>query len=365
MAYEIDYNDKRFKEVEKVEKQALKESDKMYNGMISEADSFYEGQSQKWDDWNKGQADLINKQTDFTINKVEQEKEQAKKDYLKEQSNAYVDWQKQSNSYSANAEEMAASGLMNSGYSESSKVAMYNAYQGRVAMAREVYNKALLNYNNSITEARLQNSSALAQIAYQTLVQQSELALQGFQYKNSLLIDKANRQMQINEMYNNRWQNVLQQMNTENSMAEQVRQYNESLAEERRQFNEQMSFKMGGGGRNSGYNNDNSGKIKLGDAGDDEIVLDGGSSTLDEIIDRGRPKTEKEIKEQTEKQEKQLPISMSSVTDLGLGQISSGKLAELEASGDIIGEDNGSGLKVFRWSSPEAARRHGAKITIK
>ena len=238
--YDIDYNDQRFTQVESDKNVALNDLENTYADMIDKSDSYYQAQidaSQKWAD---RQAQLQQEKTDFAIEKIEQQKAQAQKDYTKEQSGAYVDWQKQSNQYGANAEQMAAQGLAGSGYSESSQVSMYNTYQNRVATAREVYSQAVLNYNNSITEARLQNNSLLAEIAYNALQQQLELSLQGFQYKNQLILDKTNKKLEVDQMYYNRYQDVLQQINHENALAEQVRQFNENKALEQQKLQEQI-----------------------------------------------------------------------------------------------------------------------------
>lgn len=237
MAYEINYDDKRFTEVETDKKAALTENEKTYGGMISNTDKYYQDQIDASKDWADKQTQLQKEQTDFAIQKVEQQKEQAKKDYTKEQSGAYVDWQKQSDQYGVRAEQIADRGMQNTGYSESSQVSMYNTYQNRVATAREAYSRAVLNYDNAITEARLQNNSALAEIAYKALQQQFELSLHGFQYKNSLLLEQANKKFQIESEYHNRYMDVLNQINTENALAEDIRQFNEQMAEEQRQFN--------------------------------------------------------------------------------------------------------------------------------
>ena len=264
--YAINYDDKRFTEVEADKKAALSENEKLYSGMVNESDKYYQAQIDASKEWADKQTQLQQEKTDFAIDQIEQQKDQAKKDYTKEQSGAYVDWQKQSNQYGANAEQMAAGGLQNSGFSESSQVSMYNTYQNRVATARESYNNAILNYNNAIKDAQLQNNSALAEIAYQALQQQLELSLQGFQYKNNLLLEQANKKLQIDSEYYGRYQDVLAQINTENSLAEQIRQYNESLAEDKRQFDaslaeEQRQYneslaaskaKSSGGGSNGG-----------------------------------------------------------------------------------------------------------------
>ena len=174
--------------------------------------------------------------TDFAIEKIEQEKQQAEKDYTKEQKGAYTDYQRQSNAYGVNAEQMASSGLNNSGYSETSKVSMYNTYQNRVATARDSFNKAVLNYNNSIKEAQLANNSALAEIYYNALKTQLELGLEGFQYKNTLLQNQMSAKQNLEDSYYNRWHDVLDQINKENELAEQIRQYNENLQLQKQQL---------------------------------------------------------------------------------------------------------------------------------
>ena len=240
--YDINYNDDRFQKVEADKKVALSDIEKTYGNMINQSDSFYQKQMDAAQGWADKQTELQNEQTDFAIEQIQQQKDQAKKDYTKEQSGAYVDWQKQSNQFGANAENVAAGGLQNTGFAESSQVSMYNTYQNRVATARESYNRAVLNYDNAMNDARLKNNAALAEIAFKTLQQQLELSLQGFQYKNQLLIEQANKKTEVDNNYYGRYQDVLQQINTENALAEQIRQYNEKMAEEKRQYNETLAF---------------------------------------------------------------------------------------------------------------------------
>ena len=240
--YAINYDDKRFQEVENQEATALKETKGTYDKMINSSESFYQQQIDASKEYANKQSELQQAQTDFAIEKVEQAKDQAKKNYTKEQKGAYTDYQKATNEYGANAETLAAQGLNQTGYSESTRTSAYNTYQNRYMTARESYNQAILNYDNNIKEAQLANSSALAKIAYEALQQQLELSLQGFQYKNTLLLQKLEAVNQTKDRYYNRYQDVLQQINTENAMAEQIRQYNESLAEQKRQYNETLAF---------------------------------------------------------------------------------------------------------------------------
>lgn len=228
--YSINYNDERFKAVESEKQTALNQINDTYNNMISQSDKFYQDQIQASKDYAETQKQNQQANTDFTIEKIEQQKDQAHKDYVKEQTGAYVDWQKQSNQYGANAEQMASQGLNNTGYSESSQVSMYNTYQNRVTTARENFNKAVLEYDNAIKDAQLQNNSALAEIAYNALQTQLELSLQGFQYKNDLLQTQIQQQQNTEDRYYTRWQDVLNQMNTENQLKENIRQYEQNLA---------------------------------------------------------------------------------------------------------------------------------------
>ena len=86
----------------------------------------------------------------------------------------------------------------------------------------------ILNYNNAIKDARLQNNSKLAEIAYQSLQAQLQLSLEGFQYKNQLVLEQANKKVEMDNMYWGRYQDVLNQINTENALNEQIRQFNQN-----------------------------------------------------------------------------------------------------------------------------------------
>lgn len=238
----VNYDDKRFTEVKNQEATAIRETEGKYDNMINQTDSFYQQQIDASKEWADKQTELQQAQTDFAIEKVEQTKDKAHKDYIKEQKGAYADYQEAINPYGVNAEKLASQGLQNSGYSESVKTSMYNTYQNRYMSARESYNQAILNYDNSIKEAQLANNAQLAQIAYEALQKQLELSLEGFQYKNTLVLQKLNAVNEQKDRYYQRYQDVLSQINTENALAEQIRQYNESLAEEKRQYNESLAF---------------------------------------------------------------------------------------------------------------------------
>lgn len=339
--YDINYNDKRFTKVESDKNVALNEIEQTYGGMISESDKYYQSQIDASKEWADKQTQLQQEKTDFAIDKIEQEKQQANKDYTKEQSGAYVDWQKQSNEYGVNAEKTAAAGLANTGYSESSQVSMFNTYQNRVVAARESYNKAVLNYNNAITEARLQNNSVLAEIAYEALQKQLELSLQGFQYKNTLITEKANKKTALESEYYKRYQDVLEQINTENDLAEKVRQFDASLKEQQRQFD------------------------ALHSGGTDGGIIKGGV-----VGTSSKPKSAKEAysyiqdkrnssNSSTSNKSGSTPIDMNSVTALGYGPISASYLNSLVASG-VVEEYVSGGMRKFRKKSTKPTNTNEA-----
>ena len=227
--YKANMEDERFQQVEDQHQDRVNDLEQTYAGMIGGAENIYQPQIDALDKWEDKQAQLQNERTDLTIQQIEQQKQQAHKDYQKEQSGAYVDWRKQSNQYGTEAEKMASSGLMGTGFSESSQVSMYNTYQNRVAVARESYDRVIMNYNNSINEAKLQNNSVLAEIAFNTLTKQLELITEGTMYKNDLILQLADKKMQLEQMRDNNWYKVLDQINTENAMEQDDRQFHENL----------------------------------------------------------------------------------------------------------------------------------------
>lgn len=331
MAYEINYDDQRFKDVESDKKEAISEMEKTYSGMINQSDGFYQAQIDASKEWEKKQTALQNEKTDFAIEQIEQQKEQAKKDYTKEQSGAYVDWQKQSNPYGVRAEQIADKGMQNTGYSESSQVSMYNTYQNRVMTAREVYNRAVLNYDNAIKDARLQNNSVLAEIAFEALQKQLELSLEGFQYKNDLVLKEADKKLELEQFYHDKWQDVLDQMNTENALAEDIRQFNAQLAEEQRQFNANFNKRSGGGGSSGGGYS--SGGSSSG-GGSSSIKKSSGSS--DGEFDSSK-------------------TNMASVLALGQGPISATNLASQVASGKVTASTGSNGKTNVSYSNPTSS----------
>lgn len=247
---DVNYNDSRLTDIKNEQAQKENEMTNEYNQMINSSDKFYNEQIQASKDYAKQQQDLQNQKTQQAIDVINQNKDKTQKDYIKEQKGAYADYQKQIDPYSVNAENLASNGLSNSGYSETSKVSMYNTYQNRIATARESLNTAILNYDNAIKEAQLTNNTTLAEIAAEALKNQQELALQGFQYKNTLIQTKQQQLQELGTRYDNKYQNMLSQINNElsskrdlfNTLSGLLTQ-RKQLEENIRQANAEMAYK--------------------------------------------------------------------------------------------------------------------------
>lgn len=307
---DMNYDDPRLDAVDEKYDTKISESDELYQDMIDKHDTLIGSQIADWETWKTNQTNLQNEQTDFTIQQIEEQKEQAEKDYIKEQSGSYKDWQKQSDKYGVNAEQMASSGMKGSGYSESSQVAMYNQYQSRVTTAREVHNRSILTYDNNIKEARLQNSSILAEIAYNALVAQNELALTGLQYKNGLILEKANRKLELESMRDKEWYEILKQMNAENS--------NSTTDSDGEDDGTTLPIKP-------------------------DLDTDTNADTTDG--DAGRD----------------IPVDYNSMLALGVGKLTEPELAELVSQDYVIMTEE-NGRYVFRWSATKEAQKRKQQL---
>lgn len=217
--------DERLQAVEDKQAAAVQQVENTFGDMAQNADQYFNKQMQVTQDWADKQTELQNEQTALTLEQIEQQKEQAGKDYTKEQTGAWTDYQKQIAQHGVQAEQMAAAGMTGTGFSESSKVAAYTTYQNRVAAAKASFDQVVMNYNNSMKEARLQNSSVLAEISVNALQKGLELALQGFQYKNQLVTEGLGMKMDVENMYHGQYMDVWNQINTEKAQAEQIRQF--------------------------------------------------------------------------------------------------------------------------------------------
>lgn len=260
----------------------INQSNQSYNNMVNNTQQYYDNINKRMEEGYEKQRQASQDQLQATIDNINTQKDRAERDYQREQRGAYTDYQNQINPYGVQAEQMASNGLNNSGYSESSRTSMYNAYQNRVSTARQTLQDALVDYNAQIVSAQNANNTAMAELWSNVYLKIAENALAGFQYKNQLEQTRLNavqslEQNRLNSYqtltqnrisnentlqsrYDTRYQNMLSQVNQEISnkqnqyntalsilqgdkkMKEDIRQFNEKMAQDRAQFNQQMAY---------------------------------------------------------------------------------------------------------------------------
>ena len=237
-----------YADIKNQQKADLKNVNGLYDNMVKNSDKFYKQQIKAANDYKTEQSRLQNEQAGLIEQGLNQQKEYQKQDYLKEQKGAYADWQKQSNQFNRDNVNLKYSGL-----SESGNIAMYTAYQNRVATARQTYTRAITDYDMKIADAKVQNNIKLAEIAYNTLQKTLELSLQGFQYKNTLLQQKLTAQNDIKDRYYTRWNDLRNHLMQQK---QSVRQFNKEYNLKKKSFS---SGSGGGGGYSRSYGYSSSG----------------------------------------------------------------------------------------------------------
>lgn len=234
-SYNVNYNDDRFKQVENEKQSELNKYNQTYDNLINERNEFTNQQQDLVNQWENTQRQIANDNLNHQIDLYNQQKDKAERDYQKEAKASYIDYQKETDRYGVSRENVVQNGLSNSGYSESSKVDMYNTYQNRISTARESLNNIKLEFDNAIKEAQLQNNATLAENALTALQQKLNIALEGFDYKSEQENNRMNWNYNINNTYYDRYKNVESQINYENEQAEKIRQFNEQMAYQKRQ----------------------------------------------------------------------------------------------------------------------------------
>lgn len=236
-------DDERLQAIEQEREKAQTDATTSYDNMINDSQKYYDKQIDAIKNYENTQKDLQQQQTDLTLEKINQQKSEAVKDYEKEQKSSYIDYQKGISQFGELAEQMASQGISNSGVSENARTQMYVAFQSKVASAKESLNKAVLNYNNSAKEAQLANSVALAEIASSSLQQQLQISLQAFQYKNSLLESKQAQLNNIDNRYDNKYSEVLSQLQRQKELEENMRQWQKEFDEKVRQYDADREYR--------------------------------------------------------------------------------------------------------------------------
>ncbi len=225
----VNYEDDRFKQVENEKQSELNKYNEAYNDLINERNNLTNQQQEMVDRWENTQKDIANKNLQYQKDLIGQQRKKAEQAYQNEAKASYIDYQKEVDKYGVSRENVVNNGLSNSGYSESSKVDMYNTYQNRLGTARKSMQDAGLEFDNAIRQAQLSNDETLAQNALTALQNKLNIILEGFNYKSEQENNRLNWNNTINNNYYNRYKDVESQINYENETAEKIRQYNEQM----------------------------------------------------------------------------------------------------------------------------------------
>ncbi len=225
----VNYEDDRFKQVKNEKQSELNKYNETYNDLINERNNLTNQQQEMVDRWENTQKDIANKNLQYQKDLIEQQRKKAEQTYQNEAKTSYIDYQKEVDKYGVSRENVVNNGLSNSGYSESSKVDMYNTYQNRLGTARKSMQDAGLEFDNAIRQAQLSNDETLAQNALTALQNKLNIILEGFNYRSEQENNRLNWNNTINNNYYNRYKDVESQINYENETAEKIRQYNEQM----------------------------------------------------------------------------------------------------------------------------------------
>ena len=170
------------------------------------------------------QNTMVDKGLEKAQNEVNYQKQQIDEDVTKQGKALYTEYQKQANPYGATAEQLAANGLNNSGYSETTKARLFNQYQANVTNlmtnATKLKAQADFNMNQAYIDAdiqKAQNSLALYQQQASLLMQEYDLRYQ--KYRDDVADSQWERQFAFQQQ-----QAAQEQSNWERNYALSLRQ---------------------------------------------------------------------------------------------------------------------------------------------
>lgn len=176
------------------------------DSLVNQQNSLLQQQEQK-------QNDLINQQTQMQVDELNREKEKLDKETNKTTQGLYSSYQKQANQYGAGMEQLAMQGLGNSGYAETTRTSLYNAYQKSVTDTLNNANDLKADYDFKIQQARQNGSIQQAQSALELYAQKIQLLTQNYQLRQER--EQYLYQQKRDEISDKQWQK---------SFDEQVRQ---------------------------------------------------------------------------------------------------------------------------------------------
>ena len=221
--------EERYAKVEADRQKAIDESNEVYDELLRQNRALTRKQNQYADNWQTTQSEIADKNATYQTELQNQNKQKAEKEFQNEaiaSKNAYYDF---INPYGAQAEIQAQNGLDNSGYSETTKLGAWNTQQNRTAKARASLNDAKLQYDNAIKEIELNRDTTKAQYALESLKMKLDAALKEYDNTSQLQQNRLSNSQALSSEYNNRYNTVWDQINTEKQFQENIRQFDENI----------------------------------------------------------------------------------------------------------------------------------------
>lgn len=229
--------------------------------LVNQQNSLLNQQEQK-------QNDLINQQTQMQVDELNREKEKLDKETQKTTSGLYGSWQKQANQYGAGMEQLAQQGLGNSGYAESTRTSLYNAYQKSVTDTLNNANDLKADYDFKITQARQNGSVQQAQAALDLYSQRLQLLTQNYELRQNR--EQYLYQQERDKIADQQWQKSFDEQVRQNEIENQWRQKEFDYQQQRdavadsqwqQQFN--LSKKKSSSGSSSKKSSSKSGSLSV------------------------------------------------------------------------------------------------------
>lgn len=222
--------DERLKDLETEKQNALNENNNVYDSILKDNEHLYDMNRDYVTEYRNTQDEILQKQLENELKKIEQQKQEAQHNFEQESIKAKNSYEGFVNPYNAQNERLANAGLNNSGLGETTKLGAYTTYQNRVSNANKVLQNAFNQYNLAMDDARLNNDVQKAQNALKALEMNIDFANSFYNNKANYSISKLNFDRDTDKDYYSRYQDIINQINYEKEQAEKIRQYNEQFA---------------------------------------------------------------------------------------------------------------------------------------
>ena len=249
-------------------------------------------QEQMLDNSLQQQRDIINKQTDLNVAELQRNKDEIDKDTNKTNRALYTEYQKASNPYGANAENLASRGLGNSGYAETTQTNLYNTYQRNITDTLNNARDLKSDFDFQISKARQTGDITLAQNALQIYNQKMQLLTQEYEMRNNR--QQFLYQQERDKVSDNRWQEQWDYQKSRDAIADNQWQTQFDYQKERdavsdsqweKQYELSKKASASSSRRSSGSTSKKSGDGGLVVVSDDEATVNGNSTQSENTKD--------------------------------------------------------------------------------